>query len=145
MFQIEQEKTQDFGPCDCCGSMSRLVAGFVTRDGEAYAGYQVCWTLGQMEKHGAEFLILLGYWGEGTVAADRYAVALRYRADSEATGFMIVDADETRIASHPLVGRALRRKDVIDTPIAQEVFDLVDFIWLHDDRISEITTYARTA
>src|ERR1043166_1784954 len=145
MFQIEQEKAQDFGPCDCCGSMSRLVAGFVTRDGELYAGDQVPWTLGQIERHGASFFIILGYWGENTVATDRYAVALRYRADSEATGFMIVDADETRIASHPLVGRALRREDVIDTPLAQEVFDIVDFIWLHDDRISEITTHARTA
>ena len=124
--------------------MSRLVAGFVTRDGEAYAGYQVHWTLGQLAKHGAEFFIILGYWGEGTLDADRYAVTLRYRADSEATGFMIVDADETRIASHPLVGRALRREEVIDTPLAQEVFDIVDFIWLHDDGISEIT-HARTA
>lgn len=144
MFQIEQEKTQDFGPCDCCGSMSRLVAGLVYEDGDAYAAYQVHWTLGQIEKHGASFFIILGYWGEDTVAADRYAVALRYRADSEATGFMVVDADETRIASHPLVGRALRREDVINTPLAQEVFDIVDFIWLHDDRITEIT-HARTA
>jgi hypothetical protein len=144
MFQIEQGKTQDFGPCDCCGSLSRFVTGCVTRDGEAYAGYQVHWTLGQMKEHGAEFFVILGYWGGGAVGADRQVVALRYRADSEATGFMVVDADETRIASHPLLGRALRREEVIDTPLAQEVFDIVDFIWLLDDRITEIT-HARTA
>ena len=143
MFQIEQAKTQDLGPCDCCGSTSRLVAGLVYRDGNAHAAFQVHWTLGQIEKHGAGFFVILGCWGEGTVAADRYAVALRYRADSQATGFMVVDADETRIASHPLVGRALRRAEVIDTPLAQEVFDIVDFVWLHDDRITEIT-HART-
>jgi hypothetical protein len=143
MFQLEQEKTQEFGPCDYCGSISRLVAGLITRDGGAYAGYQVHWTPGQIEKHGAGFFIILGYWGEGTVAADRYAVAVRYRADSEATGFMVVDADQTRIASHPLVGRALRREEVVDTPLAREVFDIVDFIWLHDDRITEITHAGR--
>lgn len=143
VFQIEQEATQDFGPCECCGSMSRLVAGFVKRDGEPCAAYQVHWTLGQIEKHGASFFIILGYWGEDTVPADRYAVGLRYRADAEVSGFMVIDADETRIASHPLAGRALRREEVIDTPLAQEVFDIVDFIWLYDDRISEIT-HART-
>jgi hypothetical protein len=139
MFQIEQEKTQDFGPCDCCSSMSRLVAGFVTRSGGPYVGYQVHWALGQVERHGAMFYIILGYWGEGTLAADRYAVALRYRCDSETTGFMIIDANETAIASHPLVGRTLRRDDVIGSPLAQEVFEIVDFIWLNDERIAEIT------
>jgi hypothetical protein len=144
MFKIEQEKTQDFGPCDCCGSMSRLVAGFVTRDGESYAGYQVHWTLGQVERHGATFYIILGYWGESTLAEDRYAVALRYRCDAEATGFMVVDA-QTAVASHPLVGRALTREEVIGTPLAQEMFDVIDFIWLYDDRILEITAHGRTA
>ncbi len=139
MFQIEPEDTKDFGPCECCGSMSRYVPGFIQRDGEPYAGYQVHWTLGQIAKHGAGFFFILGYWGEGTLAADRYAVALRYRNDAEATGFMIIDADETEIASHPLIGRALRREDVVGTPLAQEVFDLVDFIWLHDQRLAEIT------
>ena|ERR1044071_1367953 len=143
MLQIEQAKTQDLGPCDCCGSMSRLVAGLINQDGQAYAAYQVHWRLGQIEKHGAGFFIILGYWGENTHAADRYAVAIHYRADAEATGFMIVDADQLRIASHPLVGRALRRDEVVDTPLAREVFDIVDFIWLHDERISEITN-ART-
>jgi hypothetical protein len=139
MFEIEQESVNDYGPCECCGSMSRRVAGLVHRAGEPYAAYQVHWTLGQVEKQGATFYIILGYWGEGTLAADRFAVALRYRSDSEATGFMVVDAGETCIASHPLVGRALRREDVIDTPLAQEVFDLIDLIWLHDDRIVEVT------
>jgi hypothetical protein len=144
MFQIEQEKAQDFGPRNCCGSKNRLVAGLVYRDGNAHAAYQVHWTPGQIERHGAVFLIILGLWGEGTVAADRHTVALRYRADSEATGFMVVGADETRIASHPLAGRALRREEVVGTPLAKDVFDIVDFIWLHDERISEIT-HARMA
>jgi hypothetical protein len=47
-------------------------------------------------------------------------------------GFMIVDADQTPIAPNPLVGRALSREAVVDTPLAQEVFDLVDAIWLKD-------------
>jgi hypothetical protein len=139
MFEIEQQDTKDFGPCDCCSSMSRTVTGCVARDGEAYAVYRVHWTLGQVERHGASFYIILGYFGEGTMPIDRYAVALRYRCDSKATGFMVIDAEGTPIAEHPLAERALRREEVIGTPLAQEVFDLVDFIWLHEERISEIT------
>lgn len=139
MFHLDLQDIQDFGPCDCCDSMSRLAAGLVYKNNDAYAGYQVHWTLGQIERHGATFYVILGQWGEGTTAEDRYAVALLYRADSEATGFMVIDADDTQIASNPLVGKALRREDVVGTPLAKEIFDLVDFIWLHDDRISEIT------
>jgi hypothetical protein len=139
MLLIVPERTQDYGPCDCCGSMSRLIAGLVTRDGDSYAGYQVQWTLGQIEKHGATFFVILGKWGEGTITADRFAVAVRYRSDTEASGFMIIDADATRIASHPLVGAALRRDDVIGTQLAHEVFEIVDLIWLNDHRIAEFT------
>ena len=87
---------------------------------------------------------MLGRWGVGTTAADRFAVAVRYRNDTEASGFMVVDADQTSIATHPLIGRALRRESVVGSPIAKEVFDLIDFIWLNDVRISEITD-ARTS
>jgi len=52
---------------------------------------------------------------------------------------MIVDADQTPLASHPLVGRALARDDVVDTPLAQEAFDLVDAIWFNDANIAEVT------
>ena len=124
--------------------MSRLVAGLIYRDGDAYAAYQVHWTLGQVALHGATFYVILGYWGEGTLAADRYAVALGYQSDPGSTGFMVVDAGETAIASHPLVGRALGRKEVIGSPLAQEVFDIIDFIWLRDERISEILGSAPT-
>ena len=139
MFQIEKTGLTDHGPCECCGSMSRLATGFVHRDGAGYAGYQVHWTLGQIERHGAGFYIILGRWGEGASAADPCGIAIRYRWDAEATGFMVVDAGETQLASHSLVGRALRRDEVVGTPLAQAVFDIVDYIWLHDERILEIT------
>src|SRR4051812_35637223 len=102
MFTIEQAETKDLGPCDCCGSMSRLVAGLIYRGGWAYAAYQVHWTVGKVEKHGAGFYIILGQWGEDTTAADRFAVALRYRSDPKPHGFMFIDAHETSVASNPL-------------------------------------------
>lgn len=139
MLQIEQTGLKDLGPCKCCGLTSQLATGFIHRDEAESVGYQVHWTKGKVEKHGVGFYFILGRWGDGTTASDRFAVALRYRADAEATGFMIVDAGETSIGSHSLVGKALRREEVVGTPLAQEIFDLVDFVWLNDERIAEIT------
>ncbi len=138
-FEIEHPGLSDHGPCECCGSMSRLATGLIRRHREPYAGFQVHWTPGQLEKHGASVYLILGRWGEGTTAADRFAVAVRYRDDAETTGFMVVDADQTSIATHPLVGRTLQRDEVIGTPLAKEVFDLIDFLWLHDERIAEVS------
>jgi hypothetical protein len=106
---------------------------------DPYALYQVHWTTKQVGRHGAEFFIVLGRFGEGTTATDKFAVALHFFVEPDRFGFMVVDADQTPIASHPLVGRALPRESVIDTPLAQEVFDLVDAIWLEDTNISEVT------
>jgi hypothetical protein len=51
----------------------------------------------------------------------------------------VVDANQTPMATHPLAGRSLAREDVVGTPLAQEVFDLVDAIWLNDGNIAEVT------
>jgi len=111
----------------------------VRRDDEPYALYQVHWTSQQVARHGAEFYIVLGEFGDGTTAADKFAVALHFYVEPHRFGFMVVDAGQTAIASNPLVGHALSREAVVDTPLAREVFDLVDAIWLGDINISEIT------
>ena len=54
--------------------------------------------------------------------------------------FMVIDA-EGRPAAKPgaLADRALRRDQVIGTPLAAEVFAMLDAIWLNDRRIGELT------
>ena len=138
MFQFEETRVTDYGPCECCGDISRLASGMVRLNDEPYALYQVHWTNNRVIKHGAEFYIILGEFGEGTTAADKFAVALHFFIESDRFGFMVVDADKTTISSHPLVGRALSRADVIDKPLAEEVFELVDAIWLEDGNIAEV-------
>ncbi|HEY0765410.1 MAG TPA: hypothetical protein VGD61_23735 [Pyrinomonadaceae bacterium] len=138
MFHSEGSRVTDYGPCECCGDSSRLAAGMVRLNDEPYALYQVHWTANQIFKHGADFYLILGEFGEGTTAADKFAIALHFFIDSDRFGFMVVDADKTQISSHPLVGRALPRADVINTPLAEEVFELVDAIWLDDENIAEV-------
>jgi hypothetical protein len=63
MVQFEERKVTDYGPCECCGDLSRLASGMVRLDDEPYAIYQVHWTTQQIVRHGGEFYIILGQWG----------------------------------------------------------------------------------
>ena len=133
---IELDGSQDFGPCECCGDNSRTVWGLVHRENCTEAAYFVHWSLGKAAEKGAHIDLILGPFGEGTERADRYAVSLEFR---QGFGVKVLDASVRSIARHSLVGRALAREDVIMTPLAQEVFEIIDTIWAQDVRIAEVT------
>jgi len=108
----------------------------VHRENHTEAAYFVHWPLGKVAEKGAHIDLILGPWGEGTERADRYAVSLEFR---QGFGVRVIDAGVRNIARHSLVGRGLPREDVIMTPLAQEVFEIIDAIWLDDKRIAEVT------
>jgi ADP-ribosylglycohydrolase len=135
-FQVELLGRKDFGPCECCGADSRTVWGFVS--GRESASYFVHWTLGRVPEKGAHFDLVMGEWGEHTTDADRFAVSLAFRQTDMGPSFMVVDAGSRRIAASPLVARTMRRDEVIGTPLAKRVFDIVDAVWLSDPRIAEL-------
>ena len=141
MGEIKLDPTggRDFERCECCGERSRTVWGFAQRDGAAHASYFVHWTLGNVAEHGAHFDLIFGLCGDDTTRADRYAVSLEFRRTGEGPAFMVIDAAKRPVAQTDLIGRALRRDEVMDTWIAADAFELVDAIWLQDRRISEVT------
>jgi hypothetical protein len=119
--------------------MSRTVWGYLHRADNPVAVYYVHWTLGRVD-HGANFDLVVGPWDEGTLPADRAVVAVAFRWMPNGPQFMVIDA-EGRPAAKPgaLANRALRRDQVIGTPLAAEAFAMLDAIWLHDRRIGELT------
>ena len=135
---IEPTGSKDFGPCSCCGDDSRSVWGLVHHGEVGEAAYFVHWTRHQVDRHGAHFDLAIGRWGEDSSTEDRFAVSLEFRRTEQGPQFMVIDATERPIAGGDLVGRALRREEVIDTPLAKQAFDIIDAIWLQDQRIEEI-------
>ena len=100
------------------------------------AAYRLHWTIGHLDTPGANLDLVIGSWGEGADASDRFAASLLYREPADAPpAFMVIDATERSIANSELAGSALRRDEVIGTPIADQMFALVDVIWLQDGRI----------
>jgi NAD(P)H-hydrate repair Nnr-like enzyme with NAD(P)H-hydrate dehydratase domain len=100
------------------------------------AAYFVTWTQ-QRPDHPASFDLVLGTWGASTTKQDRQAVALDYRIIEGSPQFMVVDA-EGRLAANELADAALKRSEVVGTPLAGEVFALIDAIYLGDLRLTEI-------
>jgi len=136
-LRVEPQSLND-GQCDCCGNITRTVNGFISTPEFTVAAYFVSWTVGAVPSHGANFDFIIGRWGEGALPNDRAAVALELRIIDGRPQFMVRDAAGRPAASSNLVARALRRTEVIDTPLAQRVFDLVDAVWLQDSRIAEV-------
>jgi hypothetical protein len=123
------------GFCDCCGEASRSVWGLVHHGDATVAAYWMHWTVGHLDEPGANLDIVIGAWGETATPSHRQAVSLLYRQpEDQPPAFMVIDATDRPIAKSALVGGALRREDVIGTPLADHVFGLVDAICLQDSR-----------
>ncbi len=142
---IEPSGIKDSGPCACCGNASRCVWGFVHGHDGVVAAFYVHWTLNGIRQHGANFDLILGHWGDDATAADRVLVALAYRLLDDGPGFMVIDADSRPAAKSDLVGRALKRADVLGQPIAQRAFAVLDAILLRDPRVAELWPRNETA
>ena len=134
---VEPAGSRDSGPCECCGNTSRTVWGYLHRGNRAVAAYYVRWTLGRPD-HGASVDLITGSWGPGSSASDRAVVAVAHRLMPEGGQFMVVDATGRPTAGSALAATALRRADVVGTPLAGQVFEMLDAIWLQDARIREL-------
>ena len=123
------------GHCDCCGNQSRSVWGLIHGAEGTIAAYWMNWTVGHLEDHGANLDLVIGAWGEKAQNDQRVAVSLLHRQrGEEGPALMIIDAADREPGHSNLAGSLLARSDVIGTPLANLVFDLVDIIYEQDDR-----------
>jgi len=123
-FAIEQQGTED-GHCDCCGTTTKRVYGFVRRNSTPVGIYVVTWTEGKFD-HPAKFDLILGDWGKSAANEDHYLVALDYWPVDG--GYAVVDAVNRVTTRLPHAGTPLKRSDVIGTPLASQVFAIVDAV-----------------
>ena len=138
-FDVEQSGASG-GHCDCCGTTTKRVWGFIQRDGATVAAYFVSW-VEQRPDHGAGFDLILGKWGPSATNQDRYAVALDHRIVDRSPQFMVVDAQGRLASNGDLAAAALKRSEIIGTPLAPQVFALVDAIYLGDARLNELRAW----
>lgn len=134
-FEIEQ-MGESRGFCDCCGMQSRSVWGMVHHEGGAsVAAYWMNWTVDHLEEPGANLDLIIGQWGDETTPDDRVVVSLVHRQQPDGRPeLMVIDAAERPAAKGELARTALARSAVVGTPLAGQVFALVDAIYEQDTR-----------
>lgn len=136
-LRINPEDQKSFGPCECCGEMTSRVWGYVNRLEEGVASYFVEWTPGHEDGH-TNFDLIVGKWGDGQDSSSRQAISLEFRKLPTGPAFMVIDATSRPVCRSTLISKALRREDVIGTPIASDVFALCDVIFLSDSRLDHL-------
>ena len=128
------------GHCDCCGRESKSIWGDLSDAGDRRAVYFVHWTVGAPEHHPNVDLII-GRWGEAAKPTDRVLVSLEYRPGPDGSSFMVISGEGRAADDRSVCGRVLRREEVVGTPLAAEVFALVDALWLTEPRIEEVRAF----
>jgi hypothetical protein len=124
------------GHCACCGNASRTVWGRVYNGDLATAAYWVHWTPAHLIDRGANLDLVMGRWGKDATINDRFAVSLVHRATPNGPPtVMVIDAGERSKAYVRVAATALNRDQVINTPVAANVFSIVDAIYEQDDRL----------
>lgn len=137
-LQVEPTEAADRGPCECCGSLTRVTWGFVHGSASSEVPYFVQWTLGRVTDHGALFDLILTQPGDDAAPPGRVLVTLDYRLTETGPGFMVIDAAGRPAADSDLVDRALARSEVVGQPVAAEAFAVADAILEQDPRVAEL-------
>ncbi len=125
------------GVCPCCGSDTAYTRGVVENDGPQLASYLIKWTVGD-PSHGMGWLVSLS----DPVSGREVSISLSY--SFEHASFMVRhigdyswDDDDTAG-----FGELLDRDQVIGTPLAGRVFEIVDDIWLSDPYVQAFVALA---
>jgi hypothetical protein len=133
-FQVEA-MGETGGHCDCCGNENRRVWGMVHDGDTTLAAYWMSWTVGHLSDRGANLDVVLGRWGKEASTDDRVVISMVHREQPDGTpALMVIDAGDRPAAKGELAHTALNRTDVIGTPLAAQVFALVDAIYEQDHR-----------
>jgi len=125
------------GHCDCCGKQSKTIWGDLADSSGAKAVYFVQWTVDEPE-HMPNVDIVIGPWGDETSPNDRVLVSLLYQPRPGGGSFMVANGKGRPADDRSICSRALERADVVGTPLANQVFSLVDSLWLTEPRIEGI-------
>jgi len=65
-------------------------------------------------------------------------LSIEFRTTEDGPGFMVTDAGERQTWKKFPEAVLLSRTEVVGTPLATTAFEILDAIWLQDDRLREL-------
>jgi hypothetical protein len=126
---------QDAGSiCECCGTRSTTVHGFVYESGDAFAIYYAAWS-GQHPERGVTMAIATGEWSEGAGAADRVSIGVQARSREEDIHFSVLEPNKSPWGETPLFGAMLPRDKALQHPSLRKTLEVAELVVREDRRI----------
>lgn len=139
-IRIQPDGLNDGEVCADCGRRTRTVWGYAYAGGNTpHAVYFARWTPGHVER-GAQLLVSVGAWGEGTSSEDRSAVGLECRMGADRPSFMVVDAAALPWGDKALLGRMLSLEEALASGAASDAFTVCDALVEQDARFRALWT-----
>jgi hypothetical protein len=131
---LEVGPIEDGVVCECCGTRSVTVHGFLYRKGDAFAIYYAGWTPGHPER-GATLVVATGEWDEGKGPADRVSIGLRAVASDDEIQFTVLDPAESPWGETALFGRMVSRMDALAHTRLPVTFEIAEMVVRDDPRV----------
>jgi hypothetical protein len=122
--------------CSHCGDTFLLAHGFVYRDEDAYAAYNVALFARHPDRCALLQVVIGDDWSEEAHADERVAVAVELGRDGHRLGARVIDGADTPWPGVMLRTRVLDRSEALIHPRLAEVFHVVDHIALQDPTVS---------
>src|SRR5690606_31225152 len=119
--QMTTDLSLELGPqeagfiCECCGTRTTTVHGFVYAAGEAFAIYYAGWSV-QHPERGVTMAIATGEWSEGSGPADRVSIGVQARSLETEIHFSVLEPSQSPWGETELFGEMLPRDKALQHP-----------------------------
>jgi hypothetical protein len=120
--------------CDCCGTRSTTVHGFVYESGDAFAIYYAGWSV-QHPERGVTMAIATGEWSEGSGPADRVSIGVEARSHETEIHFSVLEPNQSPWGETQLFGEMLPREKALQHPSLRKTLEVAELVVREDPRV----------
>jgi hypothetical protein len=133
-FSLETGPQEAGDICDCCGTRSTTVHGFVYASGDAFAIYYAGWSI-QHPERGVTMAIASGTWSEGSGPADRVSIGVQARSHETEIHFSVLEPSQSPWGKTQLFGEMLLRDKALQHSSLRTTLEIAELVVREDPRV----------
>jgi hypothetical protein len=143
MWSLELGDDSESGACASCDKPVAHTRGSVQYRDAMCLEYLIAWHRDEPTEPSAWCHVIADEWADP--ASPRSVVYFSYGLVEDGhAAFTVKDADCDFVRAMFPGHRYVARNEVMGTQMAEELFQITDFIWLNDDRVAPIVAWAES-
>ena len=143
MWSLELGEEIETGACASCRRPGVHTPGLVLYSDAPCVEYLIAWHRDEQTERSAWCYVLADDWNDP--ASPRSVIYMSYGLVEDGhSAFTVMDADCDFVRGIFPGHSYLRRDQIMGTQMADEIFQITDFIWLNDDRVAPIVAWAES-